>query len=152
MPRGYGSDEVGEVQDTTCATTMGAPFAANGRRPAARRRKNARRSRVVPAALLWMLVLAASIICIGALPAAGESSPSGRTAIVSIQVSPADTLWSIADSHRLPGTSTAQMVGIIADANSLSGSGLRPGTVLRIPTQAPSDSAYAQATPAQATP
>jgi Tfp pilus assembly protein FimV len=99
-----------------------------------------------------MLVLAASIICIGALPAAGEGTPSGRTATISVQVSPADTLWSIAASHRLPGTSTAQMVRIITDANSLAGSDLRAGAVLRVPTEAPSDSAYAQAAAAQSTP
>jgi Tfp pilus assembly protein FimV len=131
---------------------MRTPFTIDARQPAARPRRNGRRPRIVSAALLWMLVLAASIVCIGALPAAGEGSPSGRTALVSIQVSPADTLWSIAETHRLPGTSTAQMVNIIADANSLSGSDLRPGTVLRIPAQAPSGSAYAQATPVRATP
>jgi Tfp pilus assembly protein FimV len=134
------------VQDATCATTMTPPYRTDGRRQAARR------SRTVLAPLLWMLVLAASIICIGALPGAGEGSPAGRTAPVSIQVSPSDTLWSIADSHRLPGTTTAQMVAIIADANSLSRSGLRPGTVLRVPAQATSESAYAQATPMRPTP
>jgi Tfp pilus assembly protein FimV len=99
-----------------------------------------------------MLVLAASIVCIGALPAAGEGTPPGWTAIVSVQVSPADTLWSIAASHRLPGTSTAQMVRIIADTNSLAGSGLRAGAVLRVPAEAPSGSAYAQAAATQPMP
>jgi Tfp pilus assembly protein FimV len=99
-----------------------------------------------------MLVLAASLICIGALPAAGEGTSSARTSTISVQVSPTDTLWSIAASHRLPGTSTAQMVRIITDANSLARSDLRAGAVLRVPAEAPRGSAYAQATAVKPTP
>jgi LysM domain len=102
------------------------------------------------APLVWMLVLATFVIAVGSLPTAQDRVPSGQTSTIAIRVSQADTLWTIAASHRLPGTSTARMVELISEANSLPQGALHAGAVLRVPVELSSESAYAQAGPSSA--
>jgi Tfp pilus assembly protein FimV len=96
-----------------------------------------------------MTVLALFIVTVGVLPAAGDPVPSQSATSIAVRVAPADTLWSIAAAHRLPGVSTAQMVRLIADANSLSGPVLCAGSVLRVPAEVTSGPTYAQVTDSQ---
>lgn len=92
-----------------------------------------------------MILLAAIIIGVGLLPTVEGRLPSAQTSTIAVRVSQADTLWSIAASHRLPGVSTSQMVRIITEANSLSQGGIRAGSVLNVPVVPLDSSAYAQA-------
>jgi Tfp pilus assembly protein FimV len=97
-------------------------------------------------AVVWMAVLAAFIVAVGVLPAAGDPVPSRSTATIAVRVSPADTLWTIAAANRLPGLTTAQMVRVIREANALSDGALGAGTVLRVPAaRSDAGTAYAQA-------
>jgi len=107
------------------------------------RPKRSKRSIIVP--IVWMALLAAFVITLGALPTARDRVPSGETSTIAVRVSQADTLWSIAASHRLPGTSTARMVELISEANALPQGALRPGAVVRVPVEVMSDATYAQA-------
>jgi Tfp pilus assembly protein FimV len=91
-----------------------------------------------------MLALAVFLICVGMLPTAQGRVPSGKTTTIAVRVSQADTLWSIAAANRLPGISTAEMVDLISQANSLQSSGIRAGAVLRVPAAAAALTAYAQ--------
>lgn len=98
--------------------------------------------RIAP--VLWMAALALFIIAVGVLPAVGDPVPSGSTATIAVRVSPSDSLWSIAAAHRLPGMSTAQMVGLIKQQNALSGGALEAGAVLQVPGEQAPGVAYAQ--------
>ena len=103
------------------------------------------------APLAWMAVLAAFVIAVGLLPTAQDRVPFGRTSTIAVRVSRADTLWSIAAAHRLPGVSTARMVELISEANALTPSAVRAGAVVRVPVEPAADTAYAQAAPTDAT-
>jgi Tfp pilus assembly protein FimV len=96
------------------------------------------------APILWALALAVFLICVGMLPTAEGRVPSGQTTTIAVRVSQADTLWSIAAAHRLPGVSTSEMVELISTANSLQSSAIRAGAVLRVPAEAPPVTSYAQ--------
>jgi len=97
--------------------------------------------RIAP--LFWMTMLTVFIVAVGILPAAGDPVRPPSTSAITVRVSSCDTLWTIAAQHRLPGLSTAQMVRVIRDANSLSGT-LTAGAVLQIPAEAMDGTAYAQ--------
>lgn len=92
-----------------------------------------------------MVVLTVSVIAVGLVPTARDRVPASQTSTIAVRVSQADTLWSIAASHRLPGTSTARMVELISQANSLPQGGVYAGAVLRIPAQPAPGGSYAQA-------
>ena len=92
------------------------------------------------------LTIAAVISVAGVLPTARDLVPARQTAAISVTVSRADTLWSIAATHRLPGLSTAQTVEAIVTANELGSGGLRAGDVLKVPVVGVSDAAFAQVT------
>jgi len=105
--------------------------------------KRSNRSMIMP--IVWMALLAAFVITLGALPTARDRVPSGATSTIAVRVSQSDTLWSIAASHRLPGTSTARMVELISAANALPQGSLRAGAVVRVPVEVMTDATYAQA-------
>ncbi len=94
--------------------------------------------------MFWMTALALFIVATGVIPATGDPVPPRATAAIEVTVARADTLWSIASEHRLPGLSTAQMVRVIQDANALPGGVLEAGAVLHVPTEATPGTAYAQ--------
>jgi hypothetical protein len=98
---------------------------------------------VLPA--LWALALAAIIAAAGALPALarGALAPTGSS--TGVRVAPADTLWSIAAAHPLPGRTTAETADEIRTANHLAGARLRPGAVLLVPVQEAPPTSLAQA-------
>jgi Tfp pilus assembly protein FimV len=111
-----------------------------------RRRKHACSPEGMKAApIVWMVILAAFIVAVGVLPAAGDPVPSGSSTAISIRVSASDTLWSIAAAHKLPGVSTAQMVRIIEQANPPADGVLHAGARLSVPVETAPDTAYAQA-------
>jgi Tfp pilus assembly protein FimV len=93
-----------------------------------------------------MTVLMLFIVLVGVLPAAGDPVPPRPAATITVRVSQADTLWSIAAAHRLPGLSTTQMVRVIKEANALSFGALGAGDVLRVPAASTAEAAYAQVT------
>ena len=97
--------------------------------------------RIAP--VFWMTVLAALIVAVGILPAAGDPVSAPSAFAITVRVAASDTLWTIAAQHRLPGLSTAQMVRVIRDANPRSGA-LTAGAVLQIPSDAMDGTAYAQ--------
>lgn len=102
----------------------------------------------VRSALSWLagtVALTAAIVALGAAPALLAGAPARAFAATTVKVGPCDTLWSIAEGHRLPGASTAETVEAIRQANAMSGSALAAGVVLRVPAVAASDSAYADA-------
>lgn len=139
------------MSKTTVRTraTGGADTSGVGAVRHAQRRPVRRTFKAAP--LFWMLALAMFIVGVGVLPAAGDPVPSGATATIAITVSPADTLWSIAASHKLPGVSTSEMVRLIKEANSLSGGAVAAGDTLRVPAEAMPDTAYAQVSDVSAT-
>jgi spore germination protein YaaH len=98
-----------------------------------------------------MAVLAAFLITVGLLPTAQDRVPSGQTSTIAVRVSQADTLWSIAAAHRLPGVSTARMVELISEASALTPGAVRAGAVVRVPVEPAADTSYAQADPSGAT-
>ena len=53
---------------------------------------------------------------------------------VSYRVRSGDTLWVIAESRSGPGDDVRSVIGRIKDLNDLTGSVIRPGQVLLIPT------------------
>lgn len=122
--------------------------AKNGTREHVRTRGTRSGARIAPA--FWMTVLAIVIVAIGILPAAGDPVPTRPAASIPVRVSAADTLWSIAESHRVPGMSTAQMVSLIERSNTLTGV-LEPGTVLRVPAESSPHTSFAQVTGVQGT-
>ena len=126
--------------DSTAARADRARSVGRSRRPSRVRTGGA----VAP--VLWMAVLALFIVGVGVLPAAGDPVPSQPTATIAVRVSPSDTLWTIAEANRLPGLTTAQMVKVIREANSLTGGALGAGAILRVPARSDSGTAYAQAT------
>jgi len=102
------------------------------------------------APLAWMAVLAAFVITVGLLPTAQDRVPSGQTSTIAVRVSKADTLWSIAAAHRLPGVSTARMVELISEASALTPGAVRAGAIVRVPVEPAADMSYAQAEPSGA--
>ena len=97
------------------------------------------------APMLWMAAVALIVAGAGALALARGGVPSGASATIAVRVSPADTLWSIAEANRLPGATTAVTVEAISRVNALRGRRIQPGTVLRVPVAGVSGSAFAQA-------
>ena len=149
-PQGAGHAGTGEGERAMTTTTMH----LSGQRirsgvASTRRRQTAGRPLVdlAPwiAPMLWMAVVALIVAGTGALALSGDGVPSGASATIAVRVSPADTLWSIAQANRLPGASTAMTVEAISRANALRGRRIQPGTVLRVPVAGVSGSAFAQA-------
>jgi Tfp pilus assembly protein FimV len=99
------------------------------------------------APLAWALTLACFLAIVGFLPTARDFVPPRATAAISVTVSSADTLWSIAAAHRLPGMSTVQTVDSILAANGLTEARVEAGSVLSVPAQGVVGTALAQATP-----
>jgi hypothetical protein len=97
--------------------------------------------------LVWALMLASVVALVGVLPTARDLVPPRTTAAISVTATSADTLWSIASAHRLPGMTTAQMVETIRATNGLSHQHLQAGTVLSVPVQGLAGTAFAQVTP-----
>jgi len=95
--------------------------------------------------LAWMAIVALIVAGLGVVALLRDGVPSDTSTTISVRVSPSDTLWSIAEANRLPGVSTAATVEAITRTNDLQASSLTPGTVLRVPAQAPVGSALAQA-------
>jgi hypothetical protein len=100
--------------------------------------------------ILWAVALSCFVAAVGLLPTARDLHPTHPASAVSVTVSPADTLWSIAAAHRVPGASTAETVEIITSANHLSGGRLQPGTVLSVPDSGIPGTALAQVTDPEA--
>jgi hypothetical protein len=94
---------------------------------------------------VWMAALALIVAGAGALALAHAGVPSGTFATIAVRVSPSDTLWSIAQANRLPGTTTAATVEIISGVNGLHDRHIVPGTVLRVPAIEAPEAASAQA-------
>ncbi len=137
--------QVGKMSGTQSTDRQRRETLAHRSESTAQRRNERRRGfRIAP--VFWMTALAAFIVIMGVLPAAGDPVPSSTSASITVRVSPADTLWSIAADHRLPGVSTAQMVRIIVQANTLRGTGLHAGAVILVPSPETPGSAYAQVT------
>jgi len=126
----------GTARDIQCATS------SVGRSKGRARLRRRPAMRLAPT--LWMLALAAFIVGVGVLPAAGDPVPSGATATIAVTVAQADTLWSIAATHRLPGVPTAEMVRRIKEANVLSGALVTAGDTLLIPVEPLPSGTYAQ--------
>lgn len=82
----------------------------------------------------------------GALPDARDLVTTRTNAAIMVTVSPADTLWSIAAAHRLPGVSTAQTADAIIAANGVRAGRLVAGMVLRVPSEGTPETAFAQVT------
>lgn len=97
------------------------------------------------APLAWMTVLAVVVVALGAAAVLRGGVPSAATATREVRVASADTLWSIAESSRMAGMSTAQTVETITRMNGLQGSVLRVGAVLRVPTAVDTSASFAQA-------
>jgi len=135
----------------TTGTVRGRSREASVAGPPSKTRKRCTRRAARFAPVLWMLALTMFIVGVGVLPAAGDPVPSTATATIAVTVAQADTLWSIAAAHRLPGVPTADMVRLIKEANSLTGAVVSAGDSLRIPVEALPDTAYAQVSDVSAT-
>lgn len=99
-------------------------------------------------AVSWLagtLALTAAIVALGVAPALLTCSPSRAFTATTVKVGPSDTLWSIAESRRLPGASTAETVEAIRLANAMSDSAVAEGVVLKVPAITARDAAYADA-------
>jgi hypothetical protein len=96
------------------------------------------------APVLWMAALAVFVTGVGAVALMRDGVPSGTPATMSVKVSPSDTLWSIAEANRIPGTSTAATIETITRVNGLRGGALKPGSILRVPAANGGGSAFAQ--------
>lgn len=73
-----------------------------------------------------------------AIAAAGRAAGAARTgaavpAPVSVRVLPGNTLWGIAAEHAPPGIDPRVWIFRTEALNGLSGAGLMPGEVLRLP-------------------
>ena len=97
------------------------------------------------APIAWMATVALIVTGAGVLALSRDDVPSGTPATIAVRVSPADTLWSIAQANRIPGATTAATVEVISRVNALRGRRLVPGSVLRVPVSVASDSALALA-------
>jgi hypothetical protein len=100
----------------------------------ARRRCDDRAGKGSPlTALALFLVVAISLIAVGALPTLADGVPAPATSHA-VTVSAADTLWSIARANSVAGMSTADMVQAIRRVNGLvPGRELQPGAVVKVP-------------------
>jgi hypothetical protein len=113
----------------------------SGARPV-RREVRATWSWIAP--LAWAVALGCLIAAIGVLPSARDLAPARTSAAISVTVANADTLWSIAASHPVPGMSTAQTVEAIREANGLTTGRLAAGQVLDVPAEGVGGTAFAQ--------
>jgi len=93
---------------------------------------------------IWAAFLALFVVAIGMMSSGGDSVPSRASSAIQVTVAPAETLWSIASAHRLPGASTAETVDAIVAANGLEGRTLTAGASLRVPTVGVTDAAVAR--------
>lgn len=130
---------------TTRMTAPGITSAGSRRRLVARRAHSPVRALVGPVA--WTIALTFSIVVLGVAPSLLSGAPSRPLTATSVRVGSADTLWSIASAHRLPGLSTAATVEEIRRANGLTASNLSAGAILRVPSAQSADSALAAADP-----
>jgi len=89
-------------------------------------------------------VLAGFIAVVGAVPTARDFVPRPAAAAITVKVASKDTLWSIAESHRLPGATTAETVEAIKQANNLTHTTLHAGDTLSIPAADVPGTAFAQ--------
>lgn len=85
-----------------------------------------RRGRVVASAIA--LAFAAPLVSAGAVAAA--SSPPDPVQLVPYTVAAGESLWTIAENHKQPGTDTRDEVARIMRANHLGTSGIYAGEVL----------------------
>ncbi len=86
-------------------------------------------------ACTFVLLLIAGMISTvvdNARHAAAQSAISSGE-VQTVCIAPGDTLWSIAEEHEIPGTSTEDVVEWIKKSNGLSSSALMPGQRLVIP-------------------
>jgi len=115
--------------------------------PAPRRSRGGSRVHIPPlmAPFPWMTALAITVAMLGTVAILRDGVPSAASATIAVRVAPSDTLWSIAEAHRIPGVSTARTVEAIARINGLSGTLISAGATLRVPAIAVVDSAFAQA-------
>ena len=134
---------------STATMHMGGPSIGRARVGGARRRARTGSSKwAAPTACA--LAIAAIILVSGVMPTVRDLVPARQTSAISVTVSHADTLWSIAAAHRIAGMSTAQTVEAISAANGLKRRDLVAGAVLRVPVVGLSDSAVAENTPPEA--
>lgn len=138
------------------ATTMGLQRARSvdgtprpRRRPVRRAiRAGARAPWVGP--VMWAVGLTLFVIAAGTLPTPRDFVPPRAASAILVTVAPADTLWSIAATHRLPGASTAETVEAIVDANGMGQRTITAGATLRVPVLGVSDAAVARSAQAVA--
>ena len=112
------------------------PSRANARvaRPRVRRRGASIRA-ITLACVLSMLLCT----CVFALDTYHSSSVDSRldaSPKETVFVVSGDTMWGIAESHRVDGVSTKELVRWMRINNNLEGSSLRPGMMLLVPAQA----------------
>lgn len=94
------------------------------------------RSRVRGLVLVAMMLCAVSLVGVGAFEAVQSShrdNALGQVRVVTVSVAGGDTVWSIAESHPVPGVSTTELVQWISQRNGLGISPLRVGQQLQIP-------------------
>jgi Tfp pilus assembly protein FimV len=94
--------------------------------------------------VVWTIVLATFITVAGTLPTPHDSVPSRTASAILVTVAPADTLWSIASRHRLPGSSTAETVEAIVLANGMGRRTVSAGATLRVPVLGVSEAGFAR--------
>lgn len=90
------------------------------------------------------LALLSLMAFVGVMPTATELAATPTAAASSIRVAPSDSLWSIAQAHRIPGTTTAETVERIMSLNGLKDATLQPGEIISIPTDELPSTAFAQ--------
>lgn len=115
------------------------------RRPTTIRRvrtNRSRRSSGLTAAEMVLLVLCLLAVVGAFLASAGPALPTGIESRA-IRVESGQTLWDLAQTHRVDGLSTADTVELIRSINSLSDSRIAADTLVLVPTDSSLQTALA---------
>jgi LysM repeat protein len=107
-----------------------------GDRYGGRRKMMSHRKQLLSLRLLILLIAVGALFLLLSVRVAASTPQDAMSPPPpeSYRVRTGDTLWVIAQSRSGPGDDVRSVVGQIKDLNDLTGSGLRPGQVLLIPT------------------
>lgn len=126
------------IGDGTAACAWDASGLRVGRTPGRSDRRTALRMSRHEAARLGRTIFIALLVCAALVVMVSRTvrpAPPAPDAWASVTVTESATLWALAESHPVPGLSTAETVTLIRESNALPSATIHEGQVLRVPAQ-----------------
>jgi nucleoid-associated protein YgaU len=132
---------------TTHIAPLGAATSGDSRLRPRHARHRRQPGRGVTGAVMSALLVACALAGVSALPTPGDPAALSALETRTVRVAASDTLWAIARANPVDGQPTARTVETIRRMNSLAGSLLTPGSVLRVPAPRATDARFAGQAP-----